>query len=284
MNASIAIDGRWRYNTTTVQRAHPGGAAGVYGVFVTAKANSIVNSPAPNTDATDYSFALAIVAGSGTPSIVAGSVDIFQRVGELSWDGVRVTRVRQFVGDVDWTPPIVTSLPLAPKNGDEVIYAPTMGDAPTPRWRMQYRSSDGVWVFLGGGPASVFVNDPPDFAGMGGGFIYMGTRLAMPRGGIWRLEGGVDVAVSSGAPAAIQVIVAMTTTGGTLSANAAALGAAPCLTSSGQRGYGSALYAVTDVGNTQAEARLYVAAPGHTVTGTTTKGTLYATPVALSST
>lgn len=96
--AVIVIDGNWRWNEATVSRAHPGGAAATFDVFVTAKANAIVNAPAPFTDNTDYSFALAIVAAGATPPIVAGTVDLFRKIGELTWDGAAITSVTQLVG------------------------------------------------------------------------------------------------------------------------------------------------------------------------------------------
>jgi hypothetical protein len=89
-SASLNIEGNWRFRESNVLRAHPGGAGGVYAIFVTAKAQDVVNVPAPNTDNTDYSFDLAIVADGAPPAIVAGTVDIFRRVGRLTWDGAKI--------------------------------------------------------------------------------------------------------------------------------------------------------------------------------------------------
>lgn len=96
--AVIVIGGLWRWNEATASRAHPGGAAATFDVFVTAKANAIVNVPAPFTDNTDYSFALAIVAHGATPVIVPGTVDIYRKIGELTWSGAAITAVTQLAG------------------------------------------------------------------------------------------------------------------------------------------------------------------------------------------
>lgn len=104
--SAIALNGPIRFNTATVSRAHPGGAAGTYPVFVTAKANDIRNAPLPYSDFTDYSFALDIEAPGGTPAIVAGVVDMYRQVGEVVWDGVRITAVRQLVGTERVTDPV----------------------------------------------------------------------------------------------------------------------------------------------------------------------------------
>jgi len=96
----LNVAGNWRKAESAVTRAHPGGSAGTYLVFVTAKAQSISSSPLPNTDNTDYTFALAIVANGSTPTIVAGTVDIYRRVGRLTWDGSAITALVQEVGSV----------------------------------------------------------------------------------------------------------------------------------------------------------------------------------------
>lgn len=95
--AIVAIAGAWRYNEATITRAHPGGGAGTYDIYVTGTATTIVNVPAPYTDTTVYSFALAITAAGVTPTIVAGVVDIYRKVGSLQWDGAQITRIDQTV-------------------------------------------------------------------------------------------------------------------------------------------------------------------------------------------
>lgn len=90
--ASISIEGKYRFRTTSVTVSHPGGAAGSHSVYVTASANDFTNPP-PNIDATDYNFNLVILT-SGTP----GGVAHFRKVGEVDWDGTKITHVRQLVG------------------------------------------------------------------------------------------------------------------------------------------------------------------------------------------
>lgn len=95
---AIAINGSFRYNEVTVNRAHPGGASGTYDVYVTASAQSIASTPQPYTDNTNRAFALAIVATGSTPAIIPGTVDIYRKVGTLTWSGTAITRVTPTVG------------------------------------------------------------------------------------------------------------------------------------------------------------------------------------------
>lgn len=92
----VGINGKYRWNESNVDRAHPGGAAGTYKIFVTAKNNAISGV----TDSTDYAFDLAITSG-GNPTIVLGVVDIFREVGYCVWDGSKITEVVQTVDGVD---------------------------------------------------------------------------------------------------------------------------------------------------------------------------------------
>jgi hypothetical protein len=94
---AVSIDGRWRYNTATVTRA-VSGAVGLYTVWATAAENDIDNTPQPFTDNTNYSFGLAVTAGSAAPSAVPGSVDIWRELGTLWWDGARIVELTQKVG------------------------------------------------------------------------------------------------------------------------------------------------------------------------------------------
>lgn len=93
--AVIAIGGMWRWAESPITVAHPGGAAGAYPIFATAKRNQITNSPAPFTDNTDYSLALQILAPGATPAIVAGTVDVYRHVGDAIWSGTAITRIDQ---------------------------------------------------------------------------------------------------------------------------------------------------------------------------------------------
>jgi hypothetical protein len=82
--ASVGIDGRWRYNTATLTATHPGGAAGTYDVYVTAADNDF--SLADPADATNYSFGLQIRA-VGSPPATALS----RKIGTVAWDGAQIT-------------------------------------------------------------------------------------------------------------------------------------------------------------------------------------------------
>lgn len=111
--AVLAIDGALRYRTTTVTRAHPGGAAGNFDVYATAAATTISSSPAPNTDTTNRSFDLAITTGGATPTIVAGTVDVFRLIGRGVWNGTAITRLDPLVHDHRSTDPIQATAQVA---------------------------------------------------------------------------------------------------------------------------------------------------------------------------
>jgi microcystin-dependent protein len=124
--AVIAIGGLWRWVEANITLAHPGGAAGSYPVYVTARNNNITASPAPFTDATDYSFQLSILAPGVTPTINPGVLDVFRHVADVVWDGTKITRVDQLtpataqhagrhaVGGPDpLTPAMIGALPTA---------------------------------------------------------------------------------------------------------------------------------------------------------------------------
>lgn len=94
----IGINGLWRYNSATVT-ANVGPTAGVYDIFVTASNNNFVTNPTPpppENDQTTYSFALAALLQPQTPTAVPN----FRKVGEASFNGTRITSLRQTVGGV----------------------------------------------------------------------------------------------------------------------------------------------------------------------------------------
>lgn len=97
--SSLNIAGNWRFNEATVSRAHPGGAAGTYLIFATGRAQDIRQSPATNSDFTVYAWTLAIVPDLSTPPIVAGSVEIYRRIGRCVWSGTAITSLVQEVGE-----------------------------------------------------------------------------------------------------------------------------------------------------------------------------------------
>lgn len=96
--AIIAIGGRWRWNEATVTRAHPGGAAGTFDVFVVTKANAIASTPEPGTDNTVYSYELRILAAGLQPAIEPGVVDHFRKVASLLWNGTAIIGLAPLFG------------------------------------------------------------------------------------------------------------------------------------------------------------------------------------------
>jgi len=92
--AIISIAGKWRWIEATSSRAHPGGASGTWDIFAVAIANKIESG---GIDATNRAFALRIVKSGETPTIEAGVVDIFRKVGSCQWSGSEITRVDQTV-------------------------------------------------------------------------------------------------------------------------------------------------------------------------------------------
>lgn len=91
--AVLTVDGRWRWRETPVQRAHPGGAAGVYVLWATAADNSVNSTPLPGTDHTVYAFDLAITSGAAP-----GGVALARKIANVIWDGVKITGVNMLLG------------------------------------------------------------------------------------------------------------------------------------------------------------------------------------------
>lgn len=205
--AAVAIGGKWRWNEATVGPiAHPGGAAGVYPVFVTCKDNSIVSVPVTFTDATDRSFAVQIKAPGGTPTIVAGTVDFYRRVADLQWDGAAITGVTQVVpavgahaaahkagGSDPLLVPVVTALPGSPVDGQEIYYAADAANGVL--WRLRYNAGSASaykWEFLGGPPLSASITTSETApVGAFGNMATVGPTVSVPAG----IGGDYDVVV-----------------------------------------------------------------------------------------
>lgn len=88
---SLSIQGQYRYVTAPVDRAHPGGGAGIYDLYATSAAND------PTTFVPvggSYAFALAIVAAAATPV----GVSLYRKIGHLTWDGAAITSLVQDAG------------------------------------------------------------------------------------------------------------------------------------------------------------------------------------------
>lgn len=97
---SLGIGGLWRYRTTTLNVAAPSGAAGSYDILAVASANSFASTPAPDTDNTDYSFGLQIVASGGAASGTwnGNAIVASRKVGSLVWSGSAITALYSSVG------------------------------------------------------------------------------------------------------------------------------------------------------------------------------------------
>lgn len=87
---AVNIQGRWRYVEGNLVAVHPGGAAGLYNVWVTARDNEIDNSPDPFTDHTNYAFELVVLPVATTPTVTISRA-VWRLVGRLLWDGAAIT-------------------------------------------------------------------------------------------------------------------------------------------------------------------------------------------------
>lgn len=92
---AIGIDAKWRYNVATTNRV-VSGVAGDYDIFVVANPNSFTGGT-PETDNTDYSFALRVLPAGNVPS-GTGAETHYRKVGELDWNGSIITAVTQLAG------------------------------------------------------------------------------------------------------------------------------------------------------------------------------------------
>lgn len=91
----VALNGLWRWRTSSFSAAHPGGSAGVFDILVTCSANDFTGVGS-DPDATDYNWSMAIVT---TGSSISGpSIAEYRKVGECDWDGSKITALRQTVG------------------------------------------------------------------------------------------------------------------------------------------------------------------------------------------
>lgn len=232
--AAISVDGNLRWRESPAQAAHPGGVAGTYDIFVTASANDIDAIPAPNTDNTDYAFALTIVASGGTP----GGVDHHRKVGSLVWDGAKITAivpevgrsvrapaihapyaerppasalldgVRFFASDklMEWEcvgggwvllfayAPRVAALPASPIDGQECKFDWTPDGG---FWHLRYQASSARWWMVGGGAISL---QPPTYnrAANTDDQIITGSLITIPLDGSYRFRGSVPRVLTQG--------------------------------------------------------------------------------------
>lgn len=205
--AVISIEGRWRFVEAPVQRAAPGGAAGVFAIFAVATDNDVVASPEANTDETVYDFDLRIVADGSTPALLAGEVEIFGRIGRLTWDGAAITDVRQEVG-------VVGGPQLADDVLDRLFVSGALDDRPdasavnaglvfADEFGTHWRSDGASWLLAGGkvpyclctvasssvasglgGDLLTLLDERDDWGMHGSGT----TDIALPYAGVWEIS------------------------------------------------------------------------------------------------
>lgn len=102
---ALGMGGPWRYRSTTIQQAHPGGGSGTYDIYAVASANAFV-AGTPETDNTDYTFGLAIVTGGGaapTGTFNGHAIALTRKIGTLQWSGTAITGLFPSVGQVQPT-------------------------------------------------------------------------------------------------------------------------------------------------------------------------------------
>lgn len=119
--SGIGIDGLWRYISATINTTVTG-AAGVYDIFVTCGPNDFVGTP-PDTDLTNYAFALQSVAHGSTPTTGSGLTN-YRKVGEVDWSGSAITGIRQLEGNFRSTEPMTPTSPGPTIAASRAIGAP----------------------------------------------------------------------------------------------------------------------------------------------------------------
>lgn len=100
----LGIDGLFRYISATTSQAVTG-PAGAKDIFAVTGPNNLQVNPGgnpPELDNTDYTFSLQVLARGSTPTATS-TITNWRKVGELDWDGSKVTGFRVLVGDRDVT-------------------------------------------------------------------------------------------------------------------------------------------------------------------------------------
>lgn len=129
---SLGVDGLWRHSEIEIDAAVPAGAAQTFDIVATTTAN-VFKPPSKEgegeSDETNYAFALQVVTHNTLPS--GGSIAAAQKVGEVDWDGAKITGIRQLVGNLRSTDPLspkmpITSLPAITATGIAAATAPVV--------------------------------------------------------------------------------------------------------------------------------------------------------------
>ena len=194
---AVAVNGRWRYNTSTVSRASPGGAARSLDVHVTASDNLFAAGDGYEIDNTDYSFALALVETGAVPA----GVVLSRKVGTAAWDGAQFTSVAglgipNVMGPLvvpglltaagGFADSLVSVLPSSPTDGQvcRLLVDPDAGVV----WTLRYRASAAAWMFVGGSPLYVDIGDGTASTGVSTpAFTYeaVGEAITIPAAGTY---------------------------------------------------------------------------------------------------
>lgn len=129
---AVGVAGRWRYRKSNYDRI-VSGSAGVKDIYIVAVTENDFTGVLPipqDPDATDYNFEVRIVTTATTPTGVVA----YRKVGEVDWDGAKITGLRQTVGAADQTLP---SYPTAPRPDApaEVVRGATAQTANLSEWR-----------------------------------------------------------------------------------------------------------------------------------------------------
>lgn len=122
--AAIAMQGRWRFNEASIERAHPGGAKGTYIVWAVGEDNDVDEVPKPHTDHTNYAFDLRITSGAN-PS--GAGVEVFEKIGEIDWSGTEIEALRQTLNSVTGAMLANDALPETAGSDVEAIRQPGGG-------------------------------------------------------------------------------------------------------------------------------------------------------------
>ena len=226
---TVAIQGRYRYITSTVSAAHPGGAAGTYNVFVTASDNSFTLG-STTTDSTVYAFGLQILATGSSPSTA-----LYRQVGYVEWSGTAITALVTAAGAQNGYQPLVPVAPLATMSALRVRAAASQSAAIA-----TFESSAGVALTRIGpaghldlsnvtgtaAPTGTSTGDKLGLSGTGSSFYGLGVQTnrlvaAVPTGGGF----SVRVAQGSGNATSGTDVITLSAGGGITATGGLSLGA-----------------------------------------------------------
>lgn len=204
---AVHIQGRWRWNTVTVERASPGGAARSMDVHVTTASDNAYQAGSPGeVDITDRSFQLALTDAGQAPAVGTG---LARKVAVAQWNGSQFTGVQMLRGglaDELPQPQLVTALPSAPTDGQRValLADPDQGAV----WHLRYRlgsASTFKWEFLGGPPVRR-VQTAALSATFGGAWQEIpGLQLVLPSRGDYEVTLSAHV-LSGASPVNMQLL------------------------------------------------------------------------------